>query len=287
MRRRWYDLIVCAHIRLLPLVRLLRVRKSVPVGLVLYGIDAWEPMGGLLTRQALRKLAWCAAITNITMERFLSWSGIAPARTFVIHNAVDTSRYSIGLKRADLSARHGLSGSIVLMTLGRLNATERYKGIDEVLEVLPFLLAKRPEIKYLVCGEGTDRMRLEKKARSLGIGEHVVFTGYIDEAEKIDYYRLADCFILAGWGEGFGFALIEAMACGVPVVASNLDGSREALANGELGVIVNPKNPSELMRGIETALTKTPGIVPTGLERFSYDAFEKKVHQLIVEPILR
>ena len=68
--------------------------------------------------------------------------------------------------------------------------------------------------------------KLLVQADALGLRDAVVFAGYITEAEKVRHFGLADVFLLAGWGEGFGIVLLEAMACGVPVVASRRDGSR-------------------------------------------------------------
>lgn len=285
-RRHWFDLVICGHLRLLPLLAPLGLRRSSRLGLVLHGIEAWEPSEGPFTRLGLDRLDWFLAVSAITKERFLGWSGLPPERGFVVPNAVELARFTPGPARADLLARLGLGGRRVLMSLGRLAAGERYKGIDEVLEVMPTLLRTVPDLAYLIAGEGDDRARLEAKVRALGLAERVVFAGYVPEAEKADYYRLADCFLLAGWGEGFGIVLLEAMACGIPVVASRLDGSCEAVADGALGLLVNPREPADLLRGIETALASPRGIPPPGLERFSYRAFEERVHRLILEPIL-
>jgi glycosyltransferase involved in cell wall biosynthesis len=164
--------------------------------------------------------------------------------------------------------------------LGRLSQTERYKGIDEVLEILPPLLRTRPDLVYLVVGEGSDRARLEQKAQSLGIAGHVVFTGQIPEYEKADHYRLADAFLLPSHGEGFGFVLLEAMASGIPVVASTLDGGREAVRQGQLGILVNPNDREELAVGIQRALLVKKG-VPEGLEYYSYDNFRQRAHETL------
>jgi glycosyltransferase involved in cell wall biosynthesis len=168
------------------------------------------------------------------------------------------------------------------MTLARLDARERCKGIDETLVALPRLLRDHPAITYLVCGDGTDRARLEAKARSLGLGaDRVVFAGYVPESEKADHYRLADCFLLTGWCEGFGIALLEAQACGIPVVASVLDGSREALVDREQGISVDPRDPLELAAGIERALARSRGVAPPDIERFSFRTFESRVQKLV------
>ena len=100
-----------------------------------------------------------------------------------------------------------------------------------------------PNIAYLIVGDGDDRQRLEAKARSRGIDDRVVFAGFIPEAEKADHYRLADAFVMPGRGEGFGFVFLEALACGIPVVGSRLDGSREALAPGGVGDPGGPGSP--------------------------------------------
>jgi len=73
------------------------------------------------------------------------------------------------------------------------------------------------------------------------------------------------------------------MGCGVPVVASKLDASQEAVRNGDLGIIVNPKAPGEIQRGILAALKWDPAVVPPGLEYFSAQNFETRVHRILEE----
>lgn len=282
--RRWFDLILCGHIRLIPLMNLLRARRRAPQGLILHGVDAWDPIGGAVTRAGLHRLDWFLSVSDYTKKRFLDWSGVEARRGLVVPNAVDLDQFKPGPKRADLLARYGLTGKTILMGMGRLDTRERYKGFDEVIEALPSLAKTRPNIAYLICGEGSDRPRLEEKARALGVGDRVVFAGYVPEAEKVDTYRLADCFLLAGWGEGFGIVLIEAMACAVPAIASSLDASAEAVANGRFGQVVDPKNPELLRLAIERALSG-PRFVPQGLETFSARAFERRIHEMILDPL--
>jgi glycosyltransferase involved in cell wall biosynthesis len=168
-----------------------------------------------------------------------------------------------------------------MLTLGRLSSTGRYKGFDEVLDVLPELAPDIPEIAYLIVGDGDDRPRLEEKSRSLGIAERVIFTGYIAEAEKADHYRLADLYVMPGRGEGFGFVFLEALACGVPAIGSTLDGSREALKNGELGRIVDPTNKAELKSAIIATLEQAFRSVPAGLEYFSFNNFKQRLAAIL------
>jgi glycosyltransferase involved in cell wall biosynthesis len=109
----------------------------------------------------------------------------------------------------------------------------------------------------------------------------VVFAGRIPESEKAAHYRLADAFVMPGYGEGFGIVYLEALACGIPVLASTLDASREALLDGEMGLLVDPRNPAELRRGLLQVLQQPRGGVPPGLEHFSYPSFVKRCHAII------
>jgi glycosyltransferase involved in cell wall biosynthesis len=162
------------------------------------------------------------------------------------------------------------------MTLGRLSSSERYKGVDEVLDVLPELARSCPDVCYLVAGDGDDRPRLEARARELGLQDRVVFAGFVDESEKADYFRLADVFAMPSSGEGFGFVFLEALACGIPVVASRVDGSREAVLDGELGEVVDPADRDSVRSAIVRALQK-PRAIPPGLEHFSWPRFRQRV----------
>jgi len=179
-------------------------------------------------------------------------------------------------KRKDLLDHYKLENSILIMTLARLSGAEQYKGVDEVLEAMPALLEKEPRLKYLVAGDGDDRPRLERKAQSLGLSEKVIFAGMIKEADKADHFRLADAFVMPGRGEGFGFVFLEALACGVPAVGSQVDGSREALRDGMLGELVDPTNPESIKQGILKALAK-PKAIPEGLGYFAWPAFAERV----------
>ena len=247
--------------------------------LVVYGIDAWQPSGGAADRLVPR-VDRVLSISELTRQRLIAWSGLAPERAVVLPPTVDLRPFGPGPRSPALAARYGLEGKAVLLTLGRLAAAERYKGIDEVLECLPALLAARPDLAYLVAGDGDDRPRLEAKAAALGLGGRVVFCGRVPEAEKADHYRLADAFVMPGRGEGFGIVYLEAMACGIPVLGSRLDASREALRQGELGILVDPDDPTALQAGILAALAR-PKAVPAGLAHFHADRFAERVAALL------
>ena len=273
------DLVIAGHINLLPFAFLASRRFRCPLALLIFGVDAWRKTKRRITNHIASKVDSVISISNVTLERFLAWSGVDESKTHLMPNAVDLERRQPGPKNPELLLKYGLNGHKVLMTLGRLQADERYKGVDEVLELLPSLSQEVPDIRYLVIGDGTDRNRLEEKARALGVAQRVSFTGYITESDKLDHYRLADAYVMPSSGEGFGFVFLEAMAAGIPVVASRLDGSREAVRDGLLGSLVDPHYPQDLKRGILEALSRPRGVVPEGLDYFAFPQFERRVHQ--------
>ena len=281
MTRARFDLVICGHVNLLPATVLCRLRTPAPILLVLHGIDAWQPSRRRLANWAARRVDHFIAVSETTKRRFLSWAKLPEDRGFVLPNCVDSEQFRPGPRNKELIERYGLEGRTVMMTLARLDTRERLKGIDEILDILPELAAKVPDLVYLVAGDGTDRPRLEAKAKSLDLERHTVFTGYVAEAEKADHYRLADAFVLAGRKEGFGIVLLEAMACGVPAVASKLDGSREAVLNGALGVVVDPTDRADLQAGILAALQRPTSAPPEGLAHFSYPNFETRLHEIL------
>jgi glycosyltransferase involved in cell wall biosynthesis len=117
--------------------------------------------------------------------------------------------------------------------------------------------------------------------KSLGLERSVVFTGRVADSEKADHYRLADAFVMPGRQEGFGFVYLEAMASGIPVVASSLDGSTEAVLNGEMGELADPDNRESLKAAVRRAL-KRPKHIPAGLAVFAYQNFRRRLQNIIL-----
>ena len=279
-----YDAVFAGHLHLSPFAALAAKRAGVPWLLLVHGFEAWgpphweptqTPLAMSLTLRAARTATRFVAVSDFTRRRFAQRLGVPVDRGIVVPNGVELADFAPGPPRPDLLDRYGIRGRTVLVTLARLAGPERRKGIDEVLEVLGELATEVPDIVYLVCGSGTDRERLEAKARTLGVADRVVFTGFVAEDEKADHYRLADAFVMPSGGEGFGIVFLEAMACGIPVVASSADASVEAVRNGELGVVVDPGDPSSVLEGIRNALARPKG-VPDGLDHFSHARFAER-----------
>ncbi len=273
---------MCGHVNLLPFAVPLALRHRVPLALVVYGIDVWQPPR-LASRLLLRQVDHYVSISRLTIDKMLTWTDM-PHRVplTIVPNAVDLDRFAASTRKPqELLNRYGLHGKRVIMTLGRFTALERYKGVREVLDVLPELITWDPKIRYLIVGDGTDMPSIRQHMWSLKLADHVVFAGRINEAEKVAHYQLADAYVMPGCGEGFGFVFLEAMACGIPVVASVLDGSREAVRFGELGQLCDPREPGAIVTAIRRALAQGRGAPPAGLDYFSLQNFTRRVHRFV------
>ncbi|HYE50106.1 MAG TPA: glycosyltransferase family 4 protein [Azospirillaceae bacterium] len=272
-----YDMVLCGHINLTPVAAAAArlAGRRARLGLVIHGVDAWTPRW----RPGLGAVDLVLSVSRFTLDRFGGWAGPAAAHGVVIPNTADFATFTPGPRPAALAARYGLEDAEVVMGLARLDLHDREKGFDEMLEALPGLVERRPRLRYMLCGDGTDRPRLQAKARALGIADRVVFTGLVPEAEKADHYRLADAFVLCGRQEGFGIVLLEAMGCGVPVVASSRDASAEAVGGGRMGEIADPDNPDSIRAAVLRALDrKRPHVPPDLVEAFGHAAFARRLH---------
>jgi phosphatidyl-myo-inositol dimannoside synthase len=278
------DLVICGHLHLLPFAWLAARHHQSRLALIVHGFEAFGSSRHTLSNLIVDRIDAVIAVSRYTADRFVQWSNVARDRCFILANCVDVSRFTPGERKRSLVDRYGLHASTVILTVGRMAAGERYKGFDEVIEVMPQLLRRFPELKYLVVGDGNDRQRLEAKAKVLGLSNDVIFAGHIPENEKVAHYNLAHAFVMPSHGEGFGIALIEAAACGIPIIGSSTDGARDALLDGRLGRMVDPKKPNELVEALTAVLGGTGRRARNELvETFNVDRFRARVSNWVNE----
>jgi phosphatidyl-myo-inositol dimannoside synthase len=272
------DVVVCGHLNLLAAAWLLARFHNSHLVLIIHGIEAWEPSKHRISNWLVHNIDGLISVSRLSAERFSRWSNFPAERAFILPNCVDLKRFRPLPKDPGLMERYKLQSSRVIMTIGRLVSRERYKGIDELIEVMPRLIEWHPTVKYMIVGEGTDRPRLEAKVKSLKLSDCVIFAGRVPESELVSYYNLADVYAMPSRGEGFGIVLIEAAACGIRVIGGDKDGSREALLDGRLGRLVDPSDTKQLFDEISAALANPRRRVRNSLvETFSNENFSSRV----------
>jgi glycosyltransferase involved in cell wall biosynthesis len=171
--------------------------------------------------------------------------GLRGEAAAVIHNGVYLDRLAPG-------PEGGRFESPTILYLGRL---KRYKGVDLLIRAVGYLKETGDlSVRLLVAGKGDDEPRLRSLATSLGVGDLVRFLGYVSEEEKVELFQRAWIHALTSPKEGWGISILEAAACGTPTVASRSPGLRDAVLDGETGVLVPHGNVKDLAESLERLL---------------------------------
>ena len=215
-------------------------------------------------------------ITVSDSLRQLAYSlGLPEARGQVVGNGVDANRFT-PVPQAEARQRFSLpDASQVLITVGGL--VER-KGFHRVIACLPALLEKHPDLHYLIvggpCPEGDLTEALKDQVTKLGLTERVHFLGPISPDDLKWPLSAADVFVLSTRNEGWANVILEAMACGVPVVASDVGGNAEVVSSPELGAIVPFDDQVELTGALDQALVRqwNPQSIRAYAEENSWDS---------------
>jgi phosphatidyl-myo-inositol dimannoside synthase len=232
--------VFCGHIHLAPLVWLLCKPLGIPYTVLTYGKEVWEPLP-VFPRTALQQADCLWTISRYSRDQACQANQLNPDKIQFLPCAVDGDRFLPGSKSPELLEKYGLGGSMVLITVARLWSGDIYKGVDVTIRALPAIAQTIPTVKYLVIGRGDDQPRLAALAAELGVADRVVFAGFVPTDALADYYRLADAYVMPSQ-EGFGIVYLEAMSCGIPVLAGDADGSADPLQDGQLGWQVPHRN---------------------------------------------
>ena len=193
--------------------------------------------------------AWTRDLA-LTVLSELGLDGQGP-RVRVVHLGTDPDHFRPGVETTALRERAEIPNGTRrwLVTVARI---EDYKGFDTVIHALPAIAAREPDVGYLIAGRGPDRPRLEKLAQKLGVADRVRFVGAIPDRDLPALYNLGSVYVGASRRggridvEGFGISLVEASACGLPVVAGNSGGIPDAVREGETGFLFPAEDPAAL-----------------------------------------
>ncbi|MEO0397197.1 MAG: glycosyltransferase [Cyanobacteria bacterium P01_A01_bin.137] len=242
----------CGHINLVTMVRQLARFTRVPYTVLTYGKEVWFPLKSS-EGDALRSADGIWTISRYSRTLACSANQLEAQRVEILPCTVDGQGFTPAIANPELQQRYGLAGNQVLMTVARLWRGDPYKGVDVTIRALPAIAKTCPNVKYLVIGRGDDQPRLAQLAQDLGVAERVVFAGFVPNEELVDHYRLADVYVMPSQ-EGFGIVYLEAMACGIPVISGDDDGSADPLQDGRLGWRVPHRDPDAVATACIEAL---------------------------------
>jgi phosphatidylinositol alpha-1,6-mannosyltransferase len=208
-----------------------------PYAVFLHGIEAWRPLGSR-ERAVLRGAALRVANSRYTAQHVLAVNpDIGPIEICPL--ALEERAHANGAGARELDQAIGAKS---VLLVGRMDAGERYKGHDALLDVWPRVVAVIPDARLVFAGDGDDRARLVSKAAALGIGDRVIFPGFLPVDALDHLYNRAAVFAMPSRGEGFGLVYVEAMAHGLPCVGSIHDAAGEVIEDGVTGSLVDQSN---------------------------------------------
>jgi phosphatidyl-myo-inositol dimannoside synthase len=288
-------LVIALHPHLAPVVSAMRIRARKFRSIVFaHGIEVWQPLGWA-RRRALRNANMVIGPSEDTVRHLISTQGVPAEKVHRLPWGLDPEF------EARLTAKVQLSFPIafprkgdVILTVGRWDPAERYKGADALISVLPRLLQKAPDAHLVLVGDGADRPRLEQLARDLGVSTRAHFLPVLTQDELFACFAACAVFALPSKGEGFGLVFLEAMAHGKPVIGGAHGGTPDVIENDVTGLLVPHGDIEKLAGALESLLANPALATEMGakgrdcVERlFSFEQFRARLTQVLDDVLLR
>jgi len=278
------DLMLLGLLGMTPLGLLNRPWLRRGYGFIAHGVECWnEPR--LSRRFSARRAAFAFAVSRDTQRQLAQATGIDHDTVHWLPNTLDPT-FDVPAGDDPPPAEQGLE----LITVARLWAEERKKGVDHTLEALARLKDRHPQARFRIVGKGTDKPRLEELARSLGIADRVVFHQDIPDDELAGYYKRCALFVLPSGQEGFGIVFLEAMRFAKPCIGGNVGGTPEVVEDEQTGLLVPFGDVDALERGLDRLLSdgdlrRRMGIAGRKrlLTHFVFDRFRERLEGYLRE----
>jgi glycosyltransferase involved in cell wall biosynthesis len=219
----------------------IQIEKSVGYGLRL------DPRLDLMIKLTLKTADALIAPSKLVAVEAMK-SGASPLRTHVIPNGVNIHKFNPSVNGDKVRKKLGIKPEDpVVLTLSRFHPK---KGYQFLVKAIPLVIRKHPETKFIFCGKGSEKEKIVNLVQSFGISENVIFTGFIDETNKPMYYAMSDIFVLPSLAESAGIVILEALASGKPVIASNTGNIAEIIHDGLSGILIRPEDPNQIAQAI-------------------------------------
>jgi len=210
-----------------------------------YGVRLSKRMDSIV-RSVLNEADAILAASNATFNETRKIVNDAN-KIHLIPNGIDIQRFNPDLDGSNIRENLGIEGCTVIFTLRSHNP--KY-GLEYLIRAAPMLIKERGNIVFVIGGDGSLRSFHEQLAANLGVKEKIIFTGRIPAKDVPHYYASSDMTVVPSLQEAFGLVVSEAMACGKPVIGTNVGGIRDQIIDGHNGFLVQPRNPEEIAEKI-------------------------------------
>ena len=209
-----------------------------------------DPLNSLIEKRVIGAVDAVVVGSEFSRRQLRETLGARIDHVAVVPYGID-AKFAPRPPRQDLVGRWGLRGRPVVLFFGGLKPR---KNLETMLDVWTAVAPAHPDARLLVAGGGVLLDDLRRRAAGLGLSNSVIFTGYVPEADKADYFNLADVFFFPSAMEGFGLAVGEAMSSGLPVVVSNRGSIPELVVDGEGGFVSDPTDPARFAERLRLLL---------------------------------
>ncbi len=270
------DRVICGHLGQLLVAWLARcLHPRLEYYLVAHGIEVWRPYTRL-EKLALRGARRILCVSDFTRREMQQRIALPESRFVVVPNALDPLFDQV------LAGSTPDSGAPVILTVARLDAQERYKGVDQLIEAMPAVRQTVPAARLHIIGTGSDLPRLQELAARLGVADTVEFAGFVDDEHLREAYRNSALFALPSSGEGFGIVFLEAMAHGKPCLGARA-GAVPEIIDGMSGVLVDPGDISQIATQLVWTLQHqwNPKQIKARAAQFGYPVFRERLQQAL------
>jgi phosphatidylinositol alpha-1,6-mannosyltransferase len=285
------------------IARLMKARCGTPYVCYVHGEELMVAEGSRelrwLTRRVLKAARLIIANSRNTHDLLADRWKIRRDRLRMMHPGADTRRFSPTERDEQVCESLGWAGRTVVLTAGRL---QRRKGQDMLIRALPAIRQQVPNVLYSIVGEGDDRHYLRRLVDESGVADCVQFRGEPGDRELAQCYQQCDLFVLPNRTvgkdiEGFGMVLVEAQACGKPVIAGDSGGTRETMRVGQTGLIVDCTAPEPLASAVVELLLNASTRETMGragrqwaTSQFDWECLARRAREIfeggpVVEPI--
>ena len=232
------------------------------------------------TGLSIKRARHIFAISKSTKNDIIENYRVSPDRITVTYPGYDKDRFKVqgsGFKADKIKKKYKIKGDYILF----LSTLKPNKNVEGLLTA--FKLVGRKNLRLVIAGrKGWLFKTIFAKVKELGLEDKVIFTGFVAEEDVPTLMREAEAFILPSFWEGFGIPVIEAMACGTPVVVSNAGSLPEVV--DKVGIVVDPYQPKEIAQGIEKAIKNKEILIKKGLkqaEKFSWQECARKTIKVL------
>jgi phosphatidyl-myo-inositol dimannoside synthase len=282
-------LVIALHPHLAPIVHAMRARTRKFRSIIFsHGVEVWQPLGWP-RGAALRRADLVIGPSSDTVKHLISEQRVSPAKVQRLPWGLDPEFEARVESASQPPPPPGFpqSGRVIL-TVGRWDSTERYKGADTLISSLPSVLKAAPDASLVLVGDGDDRPRLERLARNPAVSGRARFLHGLSPAQLFACYANCDVFALPSKGEGFGLVLLEAMACAKPVIGGAHGGIPDIVEDGVTGLLVPHGDAERLAQALENLLTDPAHASEMGargrarvLKEYTFDEFQSRLTRIL------